>query len=108
MRKGDLWNVEIPATNGHEQSGIRPAIVLSEGEAGVAMIVPLTSKLQSLKYRYTVEVIASNQNGLKATSVALVFQLRAIDSKRLKEKIGVLDAKTMEEIEKQAKLLLKF
>ena len=107
MRKGELWNVEIPAANGHEQSGSRPAIVLSEGEAGIAVIVPLTSKLQSLKYRYTVEVIASKQNGLKVTSVALVFQLRAIDGKRLKEKIGVLESKTMKEIEEQIRLLLK-
>lgn len=107
MRKGELWNVEIPATNGHEQGGSRPAIVLSEGEAGIVVIVPLTSKLQSLKYRYTVEAIASKQNGLKVASVALVFQLRAIDSKRLKEKTGMLESKTMEEIEKQIKLLLK-
>jgi len=107
MRKGELWNVEIPATNGHEQSGSRPAIVLSEGEAGIAVMVPLTSKLQSLKYKYTVEVIASKQNGLKIASVALVFQLRAIDSKRLKEKIGMLESKTMESIERQIRLLLK-
>ena len=107
MRKGELWNVEIPATNGHEQGGSRPAIVLSEGEAGIAVIVPFTSKLQSLRYRYTVEVAPSKQNGLKVTSVALVFQLRAIDSKRLKEKTGVLESKTMKEIEEQIRLLLR-
>ncbi len=107
MQKGEVWNVEIPATNGYEQIGSRPAIVLSNGEAGIVVIVSFTSKMQSLKYRYTVEIIASKQNGLKATSVALVFQLRAIDSKRLKEKIGTLDNKTMEEIEKQTKLLLR-
>ncbi|MFH1257224.1 MAG: type II toxin-antitoxin system PemK/MazF family toxin [Candidatus Diapherotrites archaeon] len=107
MNKGEIWNVEIPASNGHEQSGLRPALVLSEGEAGIAIIAPFTANLQAMRYNYTVSVGPSKSNGLTIDSVALVFQLRAIDSKRLKNRIGKLEEKPLREIEALIKRLLK-
>jgi mRNA interferase MazF len=107
MNKSEVWNVEIPATNGHEQTGLRPAVVLAQAEAGIVIIVPFTSNLQALKYPHTVEVSCSKVNGLSVDSVALVFQLRAIDGKRLKSKIGILERNQMKEIENLIKRLLK-
>lgn len=32
MKKGEIWLVELPSTNGHEQAGTRPVIILTETE----------------------------------------------------------------------------
>ena len=94
MKKGEIWLVEIPKTNGHEQSGLRPVIVFSSVEANTVFVLPFTTNLTALRFSHTVEIHPSSTNGLNATSVALVFQLRAIDSKRLTRKIGTGDIET--------------
>ena len=90
MKKGEIWLVELPSANGHEQVGTRPSILLAETEANIAVIVPFTSNLQALRFPHVREVRPSEKNGLSAISVALVFQIRAVDRKRLKKKTGEL------------------
>lgn len=99
MKKGEIWQVELPSTNGHEQSGTRPVIVMAETEANIAVIIPFTSNIQALRFPHTIEVKPENKNGLNAISVALIFQIRAIDKKRLKKKIGELDVLVLNEID---------
>ncbi|MCK5832144.1 type II toxin-antitoxin system PemK/MazF family toxin [bacterium] len=100
MRKGEIILVEIPVTGGHEQAGMRPAIIISEVEANIAIIIPFTSNLSALRYPHTIEVSPSESNGLKTDSVALVFQLRAIDDRRIKDKLGTLDNEEINKIDK--------
>jgi len=107
MRKGEIWSVELPSTNGREQSGARPVIILAETEANIAIIIPFTSNLQALRFPNTIEVKPSKGNGLTAFSVALVFQIRAIDKKRLKRKIGELENPNLEEINLILKRILR-
>ena len=49
MKKGKIWIVEIPSSNGHEQAGNRPVIILHETETNICIIIPLTSNLNALK-----------------------------------------------------------
>lgn len=105
MDKGDIWLVEIPQTNGHEQSGKRPVIIITE--SNIAIIIPFTSNIQVLRFPHTIEVEPSKSNGLTMKSVALVFQIRAIDKKRLKSKIGGLESIIIMKINKMLKNLLK-
>ncbi|MEK6842806.1 MAG: type II toxin-antitoxin system PemK/MazF family toxin [Nanoarchaeota archaeon] len=107
MKKGEIWYAEIPKSNGYEQSGLRPVIILSETEANTVIIIPFTSNFQSLKYLSTIEIKSSKINGLKANSVALIFQIRAIDKKRLNSKIGALESKELKEIDNILKNILK-
>ena len=106
MKKGELWLVDIPPTNGYEQSGLRPVLLMSSVEANTVIIVPLTTNLAALRYPHTVEMHPSASNGLKVTSIALVFQVRAIDKKRLQRKTGECDVEIMEEIDTMIKHLL--
>src|SRR3989338_4940719 len=89
--KGEIWLVDLPSSNGHEQSGLRPIILFFESKANVSIIVPLTSNVQSLRFPFTLEINPSAENGLEAISIALAFQIRAIDKKRLIKKIGFLE-----------------
>ncbi len=106
MKKGEIRLVEIPASNGHEQSGLRPVILLSAGEANTVVVIPFTTNMTSLRFNHTVEIHPSPENGLSTISVALVFQIRAIDCKRLLRKIGELEADMMQKINEMIKVML--
>lgn len=107
MKKGEIWLVEIPSSNGHEQEGLRPAIILGETEANIAIVVPLTSNLQALRFLFTKEIKPSKINGLTTISIALFFQVRAIDKKRIITKIGYLEESILREMDAILKKMLK-
>ncbi len=72
--------------------GKRPALILQEEEFKLptVLIVPLTTKIRALDFAGTVLIQPDDKNHLDKESVALAFQLRAIDRKRLSKKIGKL------------------
>lgn len=106
MNRGEIWFVELPISGGHEQSGLRPVIVLCEADAEMALVIPFTSNLQALRYSNTISVKPTGTNGLKENSVALVFQIRAIGKNRLLEKIGSLEKEHLQEMNRMLKKML--
>ncbi len=107
MKKGEIWLVELPSANGHEQIGTRPAILLAEAEINIGVIIPFTSNLQALRFPHTIKVKPSKKNGLKSISVAMIFQVRAIDKRRLKKKIGDLEDSILKELDSILKKMLE-
>ncbi|MEK6847376.1 MAG: type II toxin-antitoxin system PemK/MazF family toxin [Nanoarchaeota archaeon] len=106
MNKGEIWLIEFPRVAwGHEQQGFRPALVLAE-TATTVIVVPFSTNLQTLRFPYVLEVIPSEKNKLKNFSAALVLQLRAIDKRRVKRKIGDLEKGFVKEIDKMLRRLL--
>ncbi len=112
MGIGDIYAVEIPSSDGHEQAGTRPAIIIQdpqfEKHLPTVIIVPFTSQLKAQAFPGTYLVHPDSENNLSTDSVALCFQMRAIDKRRLKNRIGKLSSKDWAEIEKQLKKLLNF
>jgi mRNA interferase MazF len=112
MKRGDIILVELPQadTSGHEQEGVRPALVVHDdatnNQLSVVMIVPMTSNLKLQNFAHTILIQPSQQNGLSMPSVLLVFQLRAIDKRRIKKTLGSLEAKFMEQVNAEMKKLL--
>ncbi len=112
MKTGDIYTIEMPKSNGHEQAGIRPAIIMQSEELNkklpTVMIVPLTSQPAANKFPCTFVIKPEPENGLTMASVVLIFQLRAIDKKRLKHKIGSLSKEQLNEMYKYIKTLIEF
>lgn len=102
MTPGELYWVEFPNADGHEQAGRRPAIVLQDdnfaGGLSVVFVIPVTSSLANLRFPGTVRIDSSATNGLVADSVALVFQARAIDRKRLGKRLGVVEPAVLSQL----------
>ncbi|MGQ9632248.1 MAG: type II toxin-antitoxin system PemK/MazF family toxin [bacterium] len=111
MDIGDICTVEIPPSDGHEQAGARPAIVVQspqfENQLPTVLIVPLTSRLAAQSFPGTFLIHPDSENGLTVTSVALVFQLRAIDKRRLRRAIGRLNAPHLAQLRQHIKALLQ-
>jgi mRNA interferase MazF len=72
----------------------------------MAIVVPLSSQLDALRFPHTFEVKPSKLNGLTFPSVALVFQLRAIDRLRLLGVRGNLEDHYLERLDQELRLML--
>ena|SRR5437763_15973220 len=111
MQIGDIYTVEIPSSDGHEQAGPRPAIIAQapqfEKQLPTVLIVPLTSRLAAQAFPGTFLIHPSSKNNLRVPSVALVFQLRAIDKRRLKRRIGRLNAAHLALLSQHIRALLQ-
>lgn len=106
MKKGEIWMVTLPRSDGHEQHGERPVVVVADTKTAVAIIVPFTSNRAALRLPYTLRVTYTKRNGLRAPSILLGLQLRAIDKKRLHRKIGTLENAAITELDHLLKTLL--
>jgi mRNA interferase MazF len=106
---GDIYSVEIPTSDGHEQAGTRPAIIVQGAEYNrrllTVLVVPLTSNLAAEAFPATFTIEPDEENGLRLPSVVMAFQLRAIDKRRLGQKLGRLKAAQLEELRQHVKAL---
>jgi mRNA interferase MazF len=109
MARGDVLRVTLPESDRREERGTRPAIAVQmENTASpMLMVVPVPSALGALRFPFTVRIEPLENNGLTLTSVALVFQLRAIDRKRIVHKMGELEAELMAQIDAEIWQMLK-
>src|SRR5665213_3523903 len=82
--KGDLIWLEFNPQAGHEQSGLRPALVISpasyNGAVGLALICPITSKIKG----YPFEVLLPKT--LKIKGAVLSDQVKSLDWRQRKAK----------------------
>lgn len=106
MKKGEIWIIDIPGLGGHEQQGLRPAVILADTTTSIVMVIPCTSNMQALRFPHTLRINASKRNNLETQTIALVLQLRAIDKKRLIKKVGTLENAYLKEINRMIKQFL--
>ena len=109
MARGDVLLVSLPDSDKREEKGNRPAIAVQADAVNspMLMVVPVTSSLGALRFSFTVKIEPSEQNGLTLPSVAMVFQLRAIDRKRIIRKIGELEPENLAQIDTEIWRMLK-
>lgn len=102
MKRGDVWRVRMPAVPGHTQAGERPAIIVQDDSFNftlpTVLIVPFTSTRRTSRFPGTLLVQPDQQNGLASPSVALVFQLSALDRQNCLHHLGELDTATLDQI----------
>jgi len=99
---GDIHWVRLPPANGHEQGGRRPAVVLQDDRYAsslpVVLVVPLTTTRAAMRFPGTTLIQPTSENRLRQASVALVFQLRAVDRHRVEDRLGAIGAQALAEI----------
>lgn len=80
MRRGDIYFVDIDPTEGSEQRGTRPVVVVSPDQHGrhfPAIVCPITNGGASSRDAGFTVALAGH--GLKTTGVVLCHQMRALD-----------------------------
>ena len=102
VRRGDVFYADLRPVVGSEQGGIRPVVILQNDVGNryspTVICAAITSKMNKAKMPTHVEVMGSPDMLVK-DSVILLEQIRTIDKKRLKERMGRLDDTSMAEID---------
>ena len=100
VRRGDVFYADLSPVVGSEQGGIRPVLIVQNDVGNryspTVIAAAITSQTSKARLPTHIEVFASA--GLSKDSVVLLEQIRTIDKKRLKEKMGHLDDRLMEQI----------
>ena len=110
MVRGDIYDARLSPTEGSEQAGMRPVVIVSRDainrNSPVVVIVPLTDAA-NVKRQYPNNVsIKAGEGGLTLDSIALGGQLRAIATSRLLQRRGALPPETMAAIDHALRITL--
>lgn len=110
MKRGDVFDARLNPTEGSEQAGVRPVIVVSRDaineHSSVIVVVPVTSA-QNIKRTYPNNLfIREGVGGLAADSVVLGGQVRTIAKTRLLRQRGSLSPAIMEQVDRILKITL--
>ncbi|MGH9942087.1 MAG: type II toxin-antitoxin system PemK/MazF family toxin [Pyrinomonadaceae bacterium] len=102
MNVGDVCWVELQPRGGHAQAGRRPAIIM-QADARAAglptvLLIPLTTQMDALRFPGTVLIEADAQNNLRRSSVALVFQMTAVDHRFIANRLGKVAETKLQQI----------
>lgn len=99
MKRGDIYQVSLDPTAGHEQSGSRPALVVSPTEFNLATKLPLVLPITSggefaRRLGFAVAI-----TGIKTTGVIRCDQPRVIDmAARQARKVDSLPAAILDDV----------
>ena len=99
--KGEIYYADLSPVVGSEQGGIRPVLIVQNDvgnkHSPTVIAAAITSQREKSRLPTHIE-INSGSCGLAKDSVVLLEQIRTIDKKRLKERMGALDAGSMDKI----------
>ncbi|MBO7213064.1 MAG: type II toxin-antitoxin system PemK/MazF family toxin [Rikenellaceae bacterium] len=101
VKRGDIYYADLSPVVGSEQGGLRPVLIIQNDVGNkyspTVIAAAITSKLGKSKMPTHIDVYA-DKFGLAKDSVILLEQIRTIDKKRLKEKMGHLDTAVMQQV----------
>jgi mRNA interferase MazF len=101
IKRGDLYYADLSPVVGSEQGGVRPVLIVQNDIGNkyspTVIAAAITSQINKAKLPTHIEISAKDYC-LQKDSVILIEQIRTIDKKRLREKIGQLDSKLMKKV----------
>lgn len=103
IRRGDIFYADLSPVVGSEQGGVRPILIVQNDVGNkyspTVIAAAITSQINKSRLPTHIEVDATNY-GLAKDSVILLEQIRTLDKRRLKEKMGHLDSGAMYKVNK--------
>jgi mRNA interferase MazF len=91
IKRGDIIYADLSPVIGSEQGGLRPVLIVQNDIGNkyspTVIVAAITSQINKAKLPTHIE-ISAEEYGLTKDSVVLLEQVRTIDKKRLKEKVG--------------------
>jgi mRNA interferase MazF len=98
--RGDVVWAELDPTQGHEQSGRRPVLVLSQDvfneRSGTVIACALTSQEPRAGFPLTLELLTGAN--LPKRSWVKISQIRTLSVKRLGKKLGRISVEELEQV----------
>lgn len=102
VKRGEIYYADLSPVVGSEQGGIRPVLIVQNDvgnrHSPTVIAAAITSQKEKAKLPTHITVEASSC-GLTKDSIVLLEQIRTIDKKRLKDRMGALDPSAMMQID---------
>ena len=101
VKRGDIYYADLSPVVGSEQGGVRPVLIVQNdmGNRFSPTVIAVDITSQRDKSRLPTHIsVRSHDCGLARDSVVLLEQIRTIDKKRLKERMGKLDDQSMTQV----------
>lgn len=109
IKLGYLYYADLSPVVGSEQGGVRPVLIIQNDIGNkyspTVIVAAITSQINKAKLPTHIE-ISAHEYGLNKDSVILLEQIRTIDKKRLREKIGCLDKNMMLKVDNSLQISL--
>lgn len=103
IKRGDIYYADLSPVIGSEQGGIRPVLIVQNDVGNkfspTVIAAAITSQQDKSNLPTHISLSAAG-SGLSKDSIVLLEQVRTIDKTRLKEKMGALDNKAMNKVDK--------
>ncbi len=101
VNRGDIYYAELSPVVGSEQGGLRPVLIIQNdvGNRYSPTVIAAAITSQITKTRLPTHIGVTSSCGLSRDSVILLEQVRTIDKRRLKEKIGHVDGEVMARVD---------
>ena len=98
VKRGDIFYADLSPVIGSEQGGLRPVLIIQNDIGNryspTVIAAAITSRLSKTHLPTHIDIYAEKA-GLSKDSVVLLEQVRTLDKRRLKEKMGHLDDDVM-------------
>jgi mRNA interferase MazF len=108
-RRGELYYVELDPVIGSEQGGRRPALVIQNDignqHSPVVIVAAVTSR-PAVRDRPTDVSIQPGSSGLEVSSRVMLNQIRTVDKRRLRRRVGELTAGEMAQVDQAIRISL--
>ena len=99
VKRGDIFYADLSPVVGSEQGGLRPVLIIQNDIGNryspTVIAAAITSRLSKTHLPTHIDIYAEKA-GLSKDSVILLEQVRTLDKRRLKEKMGHLDDDVMQ------------
>lgn len=104
MRRGDVYNVRFDPSEGSEQAGTRPAIIVSRdainANLNIVVVVPCTTYRPTTRLHPGRVLLRAPDGGLNVDSVALCEQVRTVAKARLLRRREAISDQALAQVER--------
>lgn len=109
IKRFDVWIADLNPRKGTEPGKIRPVVIIQTNLLNnihpSTLICPVTTNIEPRAELLRVN-LSKNEAGLKQRSAILVDQIRAIDNRRLKKRVGSINEDSRKKLVENIKVLL--
>lgn len=98
VKRGDIYYADLSPVVGSEQGGLRPVLIVQNDVGNKFSPTVIAAAITSQKYKTNLPThiqVHADECGLARDSIVLLEQVRTLDKRRLKEKMGNLDSEDM-------------
>ena len=101
IKRGDIYYADLSPVVGSEQGGLRPVLIIQNDVGNryspTVIAAAITSRMGKTRLPTHIDIYAARA-GLAKDSVILLEQVRTLDKRRLRERMGHLDEAVMERV----------